>query len=176
MEADKKTIGSELTPDVGREDPAQDDPEKSGSEAVIGRQLSEPGRFAYAGLCGVSLGQLFSGPENRGFREQHLEGLVRWLGLDESVMPVMGAFLAGLGFEGSDTFLSILQAEPLLSAGSTPIIQDLVSFSVKDGQYDSRSRVLIRHVSCLLRVAPHHLEEFEESLGERLREGVEESE
>lgn len=46
-----------------------------------------------------------------------------WLALDESVMPVMGAFLSGLGFEGSDTFLSILQAEPLLAAGSTPIIK-----------------------------------------------------
>ncbi|XP_061114819.1 transmembrane and coiled-coil domain-containing protein 4 [Conger conger] len=146
------------------------------SEAVIGRQLSEPGRFAYAGLCGVSLGQLFSGPEHRCFREQYLEGLVSWLGLDESVMPVMGAFLAGLGFEGSDTFLSILQGEPLLCSGSTPIIQDLVSFSVKDGQYDARARVLIRHVGCLLRVSPQELEEFEETLGERLREGGEESE
>ncbi|XP_046896416.1 transmembrane and coiled-coil domain-containing protein 4 isoform X2 [Hypomesus transpacificus] len=175
MEADKKNLGSVLAPDLG-EAPAVDRPENLGPEAVIGRQLSEPGRFAYAGLCGVSLGQLFPGAENRCFREQYLEGLVAWLGLDESVMPVMGAFLAGLGFEGSDTFLSILQAEPLLSAGATLITQDLVSFSVKDAQYDARSRVLIRHVSCLLRVSHQHLEEFEESLGERLREGVEESE
>lgn len=48
---------------------------------------------------------------------------MQWLGLDESVMPVMQAFLAGLGCEGSDTFLSILQAEPLLSTGSLPITQ-----------------------------------------------------
>lgn len=57
------------------------------------------------------------------FREQYLQGLVRWLDLDESVMPVMGAFLSGLGFEGSDTFLSILQAERMLAAGATPIIK-----------------------------------------------------
>uniref|UniRef100_A0A673ZEV9 Transmembrane and coiled-coil domains 4 n=1 Tax=Salmo trutta TaxID=8032 RepID=A0A673ZEV9_SALTR len=164
-----------LTPDPGGEKPGRDRPDEPIAVAVIGRQLTEPGRFAYAGLCGVSLGQLFPGPENRCFREQYLEGLVQWLGLDESVMPVMGAFLAGLGFEGSDTFLSILQAEPLLSAGATPITQDLVSFSVKDGLYDSRSRVLIRHVSCLLRVSPQQLEEFEATLGERLREGVVES-
>uniref|UniRef100_A0A672J3E3 Transmembrane and coiled-coil domains 4 n=1 Tax=Salarias fasciatus TaxID=181472 RepID=A0A672J3E3_SALFA len=138
--------------------------------------LTQQSRFAYAALCGVSLGQLFTGSENSVFREQYLQGLVRWLDLDDSVMPVMGAFLSGLGFEGSDTFLSILQAEPLLAQGSTPIIQDLVSFSVKDGQYDSRARVLIRHVGCLLRVSPHQLEEFEETLGERLREGGEESE
>uniref|UniRef100_A0A8C8CTH8 Transmembrane and coiled-coil domain-containing protein 4 n=1 Tax=Oncorhynchus tshawytscha TaxID=74940 RepID=A0A8C8CTH8_ONCTS len=161
-----------LTQDPGGEKPGRERPDEPIAVAVIGRQLTEPGRFAYAGLCGVSLGQLFPGPENRCFRELYLEGLVQWLGLDESVMPVMGAFLAGLGFEGSDTFLSILQAEPLLSAGATPITQDLVSFSVKDGLYDSRSRVLIRHVSCLLRVSPQQLEEFEATLGERLREGV----
>ncbi|XP_024149576.1 transmembrane and coiled-coil domain-containing protein 4 isoform X2 [Oryzias melastigma] len=91
-------------------------------------------------------------------------------------MPVMGAFLSGLGVEGSDTFLSILQADPLLAAGATPIVQDLVSFSIKDGQYDARARVLIRHVSCLLRTPPRRLEEFEETLGERLREAGEESE
>lgn len=61
------------------------------------------------------------------FREQYLQGLVRWLDLDESVMPVMGAFLSGLGFEGCDTFLSILQADPLLAAGATPIIQVLLA-------------------------------------------------
>uniref|UniRef100_A0A3Q0SH20 Transmembrane and coiled-coil domains 4 n=1 Tax=Amphilophus citrinellus TaxID=61819 RepID=A0A3Q0SH20_AMPCI len=142
-------------------------------QRTISRQLSEQNRFAYAALCGVSLGQLFPGSENR---EQYLQALVRWLDLDESVMPVMGAFLSGLGFEGSDTFLSILQAEPLLATGAIPIMQDLVSFSVKDGEYDARARVLIRHVSCLLRVSPQELEEFEETLGERLREGGEESE
>uniref|UniRef100_A0A4W4G0D8 Transmembrane and coiled-coil domains 4 n=1 Tax=Electrophorus electricus TaxID=8005 RepID=A0A4W4G0D8_ELEEL len=89
----------------------------------IGKQLTEPGRFAYAALCGVSLGQLFPGSEQRTFREQYLEGIVQWLGLDDSVMPVMQAFLAGLGCEGSDTFLSILQAEPLLSTGVLRVIQ-----------------------------------------------------
>lgn len=44
------------------------------------------------------------------------------------------------------------------------------------GQYDARARVLIRHVSCLLRVLPQQLEEFEETLGEKLREAGEESE
>lgn len=35
------------------------------AEKLFGRQLSEPGRFAYAGLCGVSLGQLFQEPEQK---------------------------------------------------------------------------------------------------------------
>lgn len=63
------------------------------------------------------------------FREQYLQALVHWLDLDESVMPVMGAFLSGLGFEGSDTFLSTLQGEPLLAAGTTPITQVFVTLT-----------------------------------------------
>ncbi|KAI4895990.1 hypothetical protein NFI96_025263, partial [Prochilodus magdalenae] len=159
-------------------DPGGKEPKPSGQsapEVAIGRQLSEPGRFAYAGLCAVSLGQLFPGNEQRKFREQYLEGLVQWLDLDESVMPVMQAFLGGLGCEGSDTFLSILQAEPLLSAGSLPVMQ-CCNHPPAVGQYDARARVLIRHVSCLLRVCPQQLEDFEETLGERLRGGGEESE
>uniref|UniRef100_A0A8C5D620 Transmembrane and coiled-coil domains 4 n=1 Tax=Gouania willdenowi TaxID=441366 RepID=A0A8C5D620_GOUWI len=163
----KKKMVCTQTPQRDLHDPDQ--------ENILSRALTEQCRFAYAALCGVSLGQLFVGPEHNGFREQYLLGLVRWLGLDESVMPVMGAFQSGLGCEGSDTFLSILQADPLLAGESTPLIQDLVSFSVKDGQYDSRARVLIRHVSCLLRVSPQQLEGFEETLGERLGEGGEES-
>uniref|UniRef100_A0A8C2D8C0 Transmembrane and coiled-coil domains 4 n=1 Tax=Cyprinus carpio TaxID=7962 RepID=A0A8C2D8C0_CYPCA len=172
MESTNNNNGDpKLTPDPGGQKRDQ-----SPAEKVFGRQLSEPGRFAYAGLCGVSLGQLFQGPEQKRFRETYLKGLVQWLDLDESVMPVMQAFLAGLGFEGTDTFLSILHAEPLLRAGALPITQDLVSFSVKDGHYDARARVLIRHVSCLLRVTQQQLEDFEETLGEKLREAVEESE
>ncbi|KAM7410892.1 hypothetical protein PAMA_021049 [Pampus argenteus] len=176
MEKKHSSTDSSFTPDPGGAGPTQDVPCDQNPEDIRGRQLTEQGRFAYAALCGVSLGQFVTGPANSVFRDQYLQGLVRWLDLDESVMPVMGAFLSGLGFEGCDTFLSILQAEPLLAAGATPIIQDLVSFSVKDGQYDARARVLIRHVSCLLRVTEQQLEEFEQTLGERLREGGEESE
>ncbi|CAG01702.1 unnamed protein product, partial [Tetraodon nigroviridis] len=176
MEEKQSTLDSHFNPDPGGADPKADPLCDPSQEEIISRQLSEQSRFAYAALCGISLGQLFAAPENSGFRQQYLQDLVGWLALDESVMPVMGAFLSGLGFEGSDTFLSILNAEALLAAGATPIIKDLVSFSVKDGQYDARARVLIRHMSCLLRVCPQQLEEFEETLVEKLGEGGEESE
>lgn len=48
--------GAEATHDV----PCDQSPEE-----IIGRHLSEQGRFAYAALCAVSLGQLFTGPERR---------------------------------------------------------------------------------------------------------------
>lgn len=44
------------------------------------------------------------------------------------------------------------------------------------GQYDARVRVLIRHVTCLLRVCPQQLEQFEETLVEKLGDVGEESE
>ncbi|CAL1605499.1 unnamed protein product [Knipowitschia caucasica] len=173
---DNELVDSAFTADPGGAGEHDEDPTAAAAAEMVSRQLSEAGRFAYAALCAVSLGQLFGEPGHSAFREPYLQGLVRWLALDDSVLPVMRAFLSGLGCEGSDTFLSILQAEPLLSTGAASIIQDLVSFSVKDGQYDARSRVLIRHVSCLLRVSPQQLEEFEETLGERLREAKEETE
>ncbi len=46
------------------------DPGGAGAQAaqrehIISRQLTEQSRFACAALCGVSLGQLFAGPEHR---------------------------------------------------------------------------------------------------------------
>ena len=43
----------------------QDAPRDQNPEEIISRQLAEQSRFAYAALCSVSLGQLFTGPENR---------------------------------------------------------------------------------------------------------------
>ncbi|XP_068602421.1 transmembrane and coiled-coil domain-containing protein 4 [Brachionichthys hirsutus] len=176
MDEKRSRAGNSFALDPGGAEPRQDGPGDGSPEETISRRLTEQGRFACAALCGVCLSRLFTGSENSAFREQYLQGLVRWLGLDESVMPVMEAFLSGLGFEGSDTFLSILLAEPLLATGATPIIQDLVSFSVRDGQYDARARVLVRHISCLLRVLPQQLQEFEGTLVEKLGGGGEESE
>lgn len=53
------------TLDPGGAGTTQDAPRDQSPEEIISRQLTEQGRFAYAALCGVSLGQLFTGPENR---------------------------------------------------------------------------------------------------------------
>lgn len=52
----------------------------------------------------------------------------------------------------------------------------LLITATHSGQYDARARVLIRHMSCLLRVCSRQLEEFEQTLVEKLGEGGEESE
>ncbi|EMP28308.1 Transmembrane and coiled-coil domain-containing protein 4 [Chelonia mydas] len=142
---------------------------------LVGKQLGEPGRFAYAALCGISLAYLFPEKEQSSFRMEFIEGLVKWLELSDAVLPAMTAFTSGLGGEGAETFAQILLKDPVLANNPVIITQDLVSFSLKDGYYDARARVLICHVTWLLRIPLEELEVLEESLLESLKEQKEEA-
>ncbi|XP_064423926.1 transmembrane and coiled-coil domain-containing protein 4 isoform X3 [Latimeria chalumnae] len=137
---------------------------------LVGKLLHEVGRFAYAGLCGVSLAVLFPEEEHRSFRLGFVKGLMQWLELSDTVLPVMETFANGIGEEGTEMFAKILLEEPVLKDNPIAVIQDLVSFSAKDGYYDARARVLICHIAWLLRVPFEELEVFEESLIESLKE------
>ncbi|XP_050787285.1 transmembrane and coiled-coil domain-containing protein 4 isoform X1 [Gopherus flavomarginatus] len=141
---------------------------------LVGKQLGEPGRFAYAALCGISLACLFPEKEQSTFKMEFIEGLVKWLELSDAVLPAMTAFTSGLGGEGAETFVQILLKDPVLANNPVIITQDLVSFSLKDGYYDARARVLICHVTWLLRIPLEELEVLEESLLESLKEQKEE--
>lgn len=54
-----------ITLDPGGARTTQDVPCDQSPEKIISKQLTEQGRFAFSALCGVSLGLLFTGPENR---------------------------------------------------------------------------------------------------------------
>ncbi|KAL8198268.1 UNVERIFIED_CONTAM: Transmembrane and coiled-coil domain-containing protein 4 [Gekko kuhli] len=146
-------------------------PESDEPLECVARQLAEPGKFAYAALWGISLASLFPEPEDR---TEVIERLVQWLELSEAVLPAMLAFAGGLGGEGTDTFVQILLKEPILSENPKIITQDLVAFSLKDGSYDARLRVLLAHITWLLRIPPVELEASEERLLECLNEEEEE--
>ncbi|XP_068097850.1 transmembrane and coiled-coil domain-containing protein 4 [Hyperolius riggenbachi] len=152
----------------------QDESDGQRERVVLGRSLEEPARFAYAGLCAISLAQLYPEKEQRDFCQKFVEGLVIWLDLSPSVIPAMEAFASGLGGEGTDTFTKVLLEDSVMKENPTIITQDLVSFCLRDGYYDARSRVLISHVSWLLRVPPETMEMSEESLMQRLKETTEE--
>lgn len=139
-----------------------------------GRELSEANRFAYAALCGMSLSQLFPEPEQSSFCTEFVTGLAKWLELSEAVLPTMTAFASGLGGEGADTFAQILMKDPILKDDPLVIIQDLLSFSLKDGRYDARARVLICHMTALLGVPLGELDLLEETFLESLKETKEE--
>ncbi|XP_014112682.1 PREDICTED: transmembrane and coiled-coil domain-containing protein 4 isoform X2 [Pseudopodoces humilis] len=141
---------------------------------LLGRQLGEAGRFAYAALCGISLAWLFPENEQSSFRTEFIKGFVKWLNLPDTVLPAMTAFADGLGGEGTETFTEILLKDPILKENPLLITQDLLSFSLQDGSYDARARVLICRVSWLLRIPLEDLEVLEESLLESLKEQKEE--
>ncbi|XP_062046529.1 transmembrane and coiled-coil domain-containing protein 4 isoform X2 [Lepus europaeus] len=142
-----------------------------------GRELTEANRFAYAALCGISLSQLFPEPEQSSFCTEFVASLVKWLELSEAVLPTMTAFASGLGGEGADMFAQTLSKDPVLKGNPSLITQDLLSFSLRDGCYDARARVLVRHLSSLLQVPLQELELLEETFLESLKEtGEEESE
>ncbi|RLV93174.1 hypothetical protein DV515_00013520 [Chloebia gouldiae] len=140
-----------------------------------GRQLAEPGRFAYAALCGASLAWLFPENEQSSFRTEFIKSFVKWLDLPDAVLPAMTAFADGLGGEGTETFTEILLKDPILKDNPLLITQDLLLFSLQDGSYDARARVLICRVSWLLRLPLEDLEVLEESLLESLKEQKEEA-
>uniref|UniRef100_F7C1M3 Transmembrane and coiled-coil domains 4 n=1 Tax=Ornithorhynchus anatinus TaxID=9258 RepID=F7C1M3_ORNAN len=122
----------------------------------VSEQLTEANKFAYAALCGVTLARLFPEPEQSSFREEFVRGLVKWLQLSDAVLPAMMAFASGLGGEGGETFAQMLLKDPILQDDSLIIIQ--VS------SYDARARVLIGHVTLLLRIPLEELEILEETL------------
>ncbi|XP_020637802.3 transmembrane and coiled-coil domain-containing protein 4 [Pogona vitticeps] len=140
----------------------------------VGRRLGEPGKFAYTALCAISLASLFPEQEETPYRTGVVEGFVRWLELSDAVLPAMLAFVGGLGGEGTETFVQILLKEPLLKENPAVITQDLVSFSLKEGYYDARTRVLLSHVTRLLGIPLVELEASEACLLECLDEEKEE--
>ncbi|XP_063001549.1 transmembrane and coiled-coil domain-containing protein 4 [Elgaria multicarinata webbii] len=148
--------------------------EREEPSECVGRLLGDPGKFAYAALCAVSLASLFPEQEESSYRTGVVESLVKWLELPEGVLPAMLAFVGGLGGEGTETFAQILLKEPPVKDNASIITQDLVSFSLQDGSYDARARVLLSHVTWLLRIPLEELEASEECLLECLNEDQEE--
>ncbi|XP_047581648.1 transmembrane and coiled-coil domain-containing protein 4 [Lutra lutra] len=144
------------------------------SPLPTGRELAEANRFAYAALCGISLSQLFPEPEQSSFCTEFVAGLVKWLELPEAVLPTMAAFANGLGGEGTDVFAPILLKDPILKDDPLVIVQDLLSFSLKDGHYDARARVLICHMTSVFQVPLGELDLLEETFLESLKETKEE--
>ncbi|XP_060614808.2 transmembrane and coiled-coil domain-containing protein 4 [Anolis sagrei] len=149
-------------------------PEKEEVSELVGRRLGDQGKFAYAALCAVSSAALFPEEEESSYRTGVIESLVQWLDLSEAVLPAMLAFAGGLGAEGTETFAQILLKEPLVKDSPGVITQDLVSFSLKDGHYDARTRVLLSHVTWLLKIPLVEMEACEECLLECLNEEQEE--
>ncbi|XP_078467579.1 transmembrane and coiled-coil domain-containing protein 4 [Lampetra planeri] len=135
---------------------------------TVGKTLSDTGRFSYAALCAISLASLLPTDNHSEFRKRFTTSLTEWLGLPATVLPIMEAFAEGTGGEGSDSFVDLIARElgprSEKSDGFMLLVQDLVMFALKDGCYDARAHVLVRHIAWLLRVQPEDLEDFEDTV------------
>ncbi|XP_059111266.1 transmembrane and coiled-coil domain-containing protein 4 isoform X3 [Peromyscus eremicus] len=108
------------------------------------------------------------------FCTEFVTGLVKWLHLSDAVLPTMTAFASGLGGEEADIFAQTLLKDPILKGDPSAVTQDLLSFSLKDGHYDARARVLVCHVTSLLQVPVEELDILEEAFLESLKDTKEE--
>ncbi|KAK1340423.1 hypothetical protein QTO34_018993 [Cnephaeus nilssonii] len=134
-----------------------------------GRELSEANRFAYAALCGISLSQLFPEPEHR-----VCDGPGQVAGVVRSRPADHDCFCQRPGRRRSRHVCSDFNEDPILKDDPLVITQDLLSFSLKDGRYDARARVLICHVTSLLHLPLGELDLLEETFLESLKETKEE--
>uniref|UniRef100_G1R8R4 Transmembrane and coiled-coil domains 4 n=1 Tax=Nomascus leucogenys TaxID=61853 RepID=G1R8R4_NOMLE len=103
-----------------------------------GRELIEGVHPAVSFLRYQVSSPLFLSPCS--FCTEFMAGLVKWLELSKAVLPTMTAFASGLGGEGADVFVQILLKDPILKDDPTVIIQDLLSFSLKNGKMAEASR------------------------------------
>uniref|UniRef100_UPI00358F1DF2 transmembrane and coiled-coil domain-containing protein 4 isoform X2 n=1 Tax=Myxine glutinosa TaxID=7769 RepID=UPI00358F1DF2 len=143
--------------------------------SLIGR-LSEPSRFCCAAVCATCMGHLYPEPGNRTFCCSFTNSLVTELALPDHVQPIMESFATGHGSEGIASFVEQICSDPALEIGSIQLCQDLLSFALRDGCYDARARVLIRHVAQLLHVSNAEVDSVEEQLVQSLCAALPENE
>ncbi|KAL5015477.1 hypothetical protein ScPMuIL_009747 [Solemya velum] len=131
-------------------------------------QLTDAGLFSYAGLCAVSLFNLFEDDWHKEFKKLALSRILDYLKQPKQVRDSIFALLSGHGMDECGPYVEVLLKEPLFSENCLPLITDLIWLSISDGVYDSRMRVLIKHVAWRLKVRWDDLEEVEGMLAEYL--------
>ncbi|NXS63853.1 TMCO4 protein, partial [Brachypteracias leptosomus] len=160
--------------DWAAEEPS--DAEQAGGKelsVLLDQGLGKETRFACAVLCGISLAWLFPKKEQSSFRMEFIQSFVKWLDLGNTVLPTLTEFDSGFFHESTETFTEVLLKDPILKENPVVIIQ-VSSYTPLIRYYDARARVLICHITSLLRIPWEELEVLEESLLESLKEQKEE--
>ncbi|RWS12442.1 transmembrane and coiled-coil domain-containing protein-like protein [Dinothrombium tinctorium] len=144
-----------------------------GSDSIepLSSSLSLAGNYSLCGICALSFHYLFDDTSNRQFCETTINCLVNHLSLPKQVANAMQALLNG---EGGDiqAFINLLKEEASLKNSCVRVVEELVMFSVREGVYDARLRILILYVAELLRVPLPLVELYEESVVEMLSSDI----
>ncbi|CAH1240021.1 TMCO4 [Branchiostoma lanceolatum] len=136
----------------------------------IVKKISDASHFSYAALCAISMAQLFETQYDRQWKKNFLRSLREYLELPESVEASMEAFQHGMGSECLASLVDTLVKEPYLETSAFPLVQDLLTFGLREGDYDARTRCLLKQVALYLRVPWEDVETYEESLVKSLKE------
>ena len=105
----------------------------------------------------------------RPFIEKSIKDLVAYLNLPAKVSASMIAMIDGEGGADLNSFIKLIYKEMDKKAmKSTQIVEDLVVFAVKDGNYDARMRVILIKLANFLGSSLEYLELSELSLVEML--------
>lgn len=131
--------------------------------------LSDVGTFSFAGLCACILAEIYDGT-HCDFKTSYMKSLVSYLGLPDSVNNSMVGFLNGENPNCLETLIPVILNEVSLHGDGSLLIEDLVYFSVIDGTYDARARVLVKNVATFLRVGTDSIETFERNVVNYLTE------
>ncbi|XP_052821109.1 transmembrane and coiled-coil domain-containing protein 4-like isoform X2 [Mya arenaria] len=132
------------------------------------KKLTDVSLYSVAGLCAVSLVQLFDEDCHSAFKKSALEKILKDLGQPEQTNESMFSLLDGEIITDSDVFVDNLLEDPVLSETRQPLIQDFILLAIQEGCYDARMRVLIKHMAWQLRVSWEDVEELEGDLSETL--------
>ncbi|RWS32023.1 transmembrane and coiled-coil domain-containing protein-like protein [Leptotrombidium deliense] len=129
--------------------------------------LSDAGNYSLCGICALSFNKLFCDTTNYRFCQDSMNSLIKHLSLPKQVENAMKALLDG---EGGDinAFVELLKEETLLKNSCVRYFSQQTFLGV----YDARLRILIVHVSELLRVPIPLVELYEESVVEMLSNDI----
>ncbi|OWF40311.1 transmembrane and coiled-coil domain-containing protein 4-like [Mizuhopecten yessoensis] len=135
---------------------------------ILHRKLSDVGAYSYSALCAVSFLQLYEDKLHNEFKKVYMERIVDHLHLPSQARDSVMAIMEGQGFDDARPYVDMVLDEPVLEKSGVPVVSDLVALSIAKGCYDSRMRVLIKHVAWQLRVSWDTLEEIEASMADSL--------
>ncbi|KAH9420136.1 transmembrane and coiled-coil domain-containing protein 4-like [Dermatophagoides pteronyssinus] len=131
--------------------------------------LGDAGSYSLCGLCTLLFHKYFPESHHRPFIEKSIKDLVAYLNLPAKVSASMIAMIDGEGGADLNSFIKLIYKEMDKKAmKSTQIVEDLVVFAVKDGNYDARMRVILIKLANFLGSSLEYLELSELSLVEML--------
>ncbi|XP_041377714.1 transmembrane and coiled-coil domain-containing protein 4-like isoform X1 [Gigantopelta aegis] len=128
------------------------------------KHLTDVGNYSYSALCAMSLRLLFEDLWHRKFKKETLKMILKYMDQPEQVRVSIEALLDGHGMDETSPYIELLLDEKYLQKSGDLVITDMVAMAVRNGCYDSRLRVLIKHVAWQLHVTWDRLEDIESCL------------